>query len=151
MEHAAQAVAGAVQERFVPVRTAVFAGTGNNGGDGWAVARLLWAAGWEVTVFHPGPETNLPPDAAANREMALRLGVPDRAWDEVLEAQGLLKDYGLIIDALLGTGFRGTVTGDYACLIAAINGSGLPVTAVDIPSGVEADTGKISGLRSAPG
>src|SRR5690554_2302264 len=83
MEHAAQAVAGAVRERFAPVRTAVFAGTGNNGGDGWAVARLLLAAGWEVTVFHPGPGTELPPDAAANKEMALGFGVPDRPWDEV--------------------------------------------------------------------
>lgn len=145
MEHAAQAVAGAVRERFAPVRTAVFAGTGNNGGDGWAVARLLLAAGWEVTVFHPGPGTELPPDAAANKEMALGFGVPDRPWDEVLQAPGLIKDYGLIIDALLGTGFRGTVTGDYARLITEINGSGLPVTAVDIPSGVEADTGGISG------
>ena len=145
MEHAAQAVAGAVRERFVPVRTAVFSGTGNNGGDGWAVARLLWTAGWEVTVFHPGPEANLPPDAATNRETALRLGIPDRPWDEVLQTPELLKEYSLIIDALLGTGFRGTVTGDYARLIMAINGSGIPVTAVDIPSGVEADTGKISG------
>jgi NAD(P)H-hydrate epimerase len=145
MEHAAQAVAGAVRERFAPVRTAVFAGTGNNGGDGWAVARLLRAAGWEVTVFHPGQGRDLPPDATANREMALRFGVPDRPWDEVLDGSGLGREYGLVIDALLGTGFRGTVTGDYARLIEAINGSGLPVVAVDIPSGVEADTGRISG------
>jgi hydroxyethylthiazole kinase-like uncharacterized protein yjeF len=145
MEHAAQAVAGAVRARFDPVRTAVFAGPGNNGGDGWAVARLLWTAGWEVTVFHPGPETDLPPDAAANKEMAIRLGIPDRAWAEVREDAGFLKEYGLIVDALLGTGFRGTVTGDYARLITAINGCGLPVVAVDIPSGVEADTGRISG------
>lgn len=144
MEHAAQAVARTVWERFAPVRTAVFAGTGNNGGDGWAVARLLRAEGWDVTVFHPGPGTELPPDAAANREMALRFGVPDRLWAEVLHGSGL-NGYGLVIDALLGTGFRGTVTGDYARLITAINGSGLPVVAVDIPSGVEADTGRISG------
>lgn len=145
MEHAAQAVTGVIRERFAPVRTAVFCGRGNNGGDGWAIARLLFLAGWEVTVFHPDPETELPPDAAANREICRKLGVGDYSWPVVLRETGTLREYGLIVDALLGTGFKGTVTGDYARLITEINRSGKPVVAVDIPSGVEADTGRISG------
>jgi len=145
MEHAAQAVTGVIKERFAPVRTAVFCGKGNNGGDGWAIARLLFLAGWEAVVFHPGPETKLPPDAAVNREICRRLGIKDFSWPEVMEKPGVFQEYGLIIDALLGTGFKGTVAGDYARLITEINRSGKPVAAVDIPSGVQADTGRISG------
>lgn len=146
MEHAANAVFQVIKEDFPsPVKTGVICGRGNNGGDGWAIARLLLQAGWDVTVFHPGLGVDLPPDAGQNREISLRLGVRAEEWEKLLVAAESIHSYDLLIDALLGTGFRGQAEGDYGRLIELINCSGKPVIAVDLPSGLEADTGRVNG------
>jgi len=144
MEHAASAVQRAIGARFAPGGVGIVCGKGNNGGDGWALARLLHQAGYHVTVFQKEAAESLPPDAEQNRKIALALGITTRRWSE-LPAALSTSAFTLLVDALLGTGFRGTISGELATVIEAMNRSGLPVVAVDIPSGVEADTGKVNG------
>ncbi len=144
MEHAALALWTVISSRFKSGMIAIVCGKGNNAGDGWALARLLHLSGYLVTVFQPDVEFNLPPDARQNREMALKLGIRELPWSALRSNPSLLS-VTAVVDALLGTGFRGRVTGDLAATIEMINSCTAPVIAVDIPSGVEADTGKISG------
>lgn len=145
MNNAAQAVVDRIRAEWGPgsARAAVFCGKGNNAGDGWAIARLLKNEGWTVKVFHPGRTVQLSSEADLNRNRALESGVPDGSWQEGLEA---IDRYDLIIDALLGTGIRGEVVGEWRKVIDGINQAGLPVVAVDIPSGISADTGQILGV-----
>ena len=125
-----------------PARTAIFCGKGNNGGDGWAMARLLMEEGWTVRVFHPGLGIPLSPEAEANRDRALAEGISQGTWEDGI---GSLADFDLIVDALLGTGVRGDVGGQLLQVILAINRVKLPVFSLDIPSGVASDTGQIAG------
>ncbi|VVP96387.1 Bifunctional NAD(P)H-hydrate repair enzyme Nnr [Pseudomonas fluorescens] len=117
----------------------VVAGHGNNAGDGYLVAVLAKRAGWSVRVLAAGDPQRLGGDAALAHAEALFENVFIETW---CAPSGLR---GLVLDALLGTGLTGDVREPYASVIAAINASGLPVAAVDIPSGLCADTGRILG------
>ncbi|MFH0766331.1 MAG: NAD(P)H-hydrate dehydratase [Calditrichota bacterium] len=123
----------------------IWCGRGNNGGDGFAVARHLKNAGALPQVYLLGEISNLKGDAAANAALFTKLG---GVIHEVKKRtpQHLPPDRSdLIIDALLGTGFKGKPHPEFASAIEHINAAGVPVLAVDIPSGVEADTGAASG------
>ena len=122
-------------------RITVLCGKGNNGGDGFVAARKLHEAGRQVRVLLLCSAAELKGDAAT---MFARMGL---AHDEVRtsaelgsHAQSGFQGAELIMDAILGTGFRPPVTGLYAEAIAAVNRSGLPVLAVDIPSGADSDS-----------
>lgn len=117
----------------------VLAGHGNNAGDGYLVAVLARRAGWSVRVLTVVEPQCLRGDAALAYAEAIAEQVVVEAWD----AQSCLR--GIVLDALLGTGLSGEVREPYASAIAAINSSDLPVAAVDIPSGLCADTGRILG------
>jgi hydroxyethylthiazole kinase-like uncharacterized protein yjeF len=117
----------------------VLAGHGNNAGDGYLVAVLARRAGWSVRVLAVGDPQRLQGDAA----LAHAEAVSEKVLIEPWTAQSGLR--GIVLDALLGTGLNGEVREPYASAIAAINASGLPVAAVDIPSGLCADTGRILG------
>ncbi|WP_065258769.1 bifunctional ADP-dependent NAD(P)H-hydrate dehydratase/NAD(P)H-hydrate epimerase [Pseudomonas bananamidigenes] len=117
----------------------VLAGHGNNAGDGYLIAVLARRAGWAVQVLAVGDPQRLQGDAALAHAEALAEGVAIAAWT----ASGELR--GIVVDALLGTGLSGDVREPYVSAIAAINTSGLPVVAVDIPSGLCADTGHVLG------
>lgn len=145
MDNAAQAVVKILKAEWGPesARAAIFCGKGNNAGDGWAIAHHLKREGWTVKVFHPGREMPLSPEADLNRGLALECGVPDGSWQEGIEEA---KGYDLVIDALLGTGVRGQVSAEWHEVISGINRSGLPVMAVDIPSGISANTGQVAGI-----
>ncbi|EJM94294.1 yjeF-like protein, hydroxyethylthiazole kinase-related protein [Pseudomonas sp. GM74] len=117
----------------------VLAGHGNNAGDGYLVAVLAQRAGWSVRVLAVGDPQRLQGDAALAHAEAVSENVLVEPWT----AQSGLR--GIVLDALLGTGLSGNVREPYASAIAAINASGLPVAAVDIPSGLCADTGRILG------
>ena len=140
MERAGVAMARVVLEIFAPERALVAAGGGNNGGDGFVVARELYRAGVDVAVmptkdeYDGDPATNL----AIVRNLGVRLIGPDE-----LEAE--LDGTDLVIDALLGTGFSGEVREREARLIEGINGTPAPVLAVDVPSGVDGATGEVQG------
>lgn len=117
----------------------VLAGHGNNAGDGYLIAALALRAGWSVRVLAVGDASRLSGDAASAHGEARSVGVDIEAWSDGAELRGVL------VDALLGTGLGGEVREPYASAIAAINSSGLPVLAVDIPSGLSADTGQVLG------
>ena len=137
MEAAGRAVAEAIRRRWPPRPVLVLAGPGNNGGDGYVAARLLAAAGWPVTVAALVPPESLKGDAAA---MAAR-------WTGAvsgLRAIGL-DGFGLVIDALFGAGLSRPVDGDARRALEAASSRGLPIVAVDVPSGVSGDTGEILG------
>jgi NAD(P)H-hydrate epimerase len=119
-----------------PVRVVV--GKGNNGGDGLVVARLLRQDGYEVDVLAAAPLDELAGDPLANLR---RLpGPPPEPF-----APERLEGSGVIVDALLGTGFEGEPREPLASAIAAINGQEAAVVACDVPSGVDASTGEVEG------
>ncbi|MCU1763735.1 NAD(P)H-hydrate dehydratase [Pseudomonas sp. 14P_8.1_Bac3] len=118
----------------------VVAGHGNNAGDGYLVAVLARRAGWPVRVLAAGDPQRLQGDARLAHAEALSEGVAIQAWSAQSELRGI------VLDALLGTGLTGEVREPYASVIQAINASGLPVAAVDIPSGLCADTGRVLGV-----
>ncbi|MGL5743400.1 MAG: NAD(P)H-hydrate dehydratase [Legionella sp.] len=117
---------------------AVYCGAGNNAGDGYVVARLAHEHGLSVTIYQCKALADLPFAAQHAALMAINAGVECQPADEPLESE-----VELIIDALLGIGLKGPVHGVIASAINQINASGLPVVALDIPSGLNADTGTV--------
>lgn len=137
METAGQAVADLAVELALPGKVTVVCGKGNNGGDGLVAARHLARAGFEVEVALLWPGDSLSPDASANltrlEGATVAEGMPTFGSDERI---------GLVIDAILGTGFEGEPREPVAGAIRSINEAGAPVLACDIPSGVDASTGE---------
>lgn len=121
-------------------RIAVFVGGGNNGGDGYVLAALAKAKGLEVWVRHIGTLNNLPSPALGAMQACSSMGIEIKPYEstEICTAD-------VIVDALLGIGLNADVNGEYALAIQTINDSSKPVLAVDIPSGIQADTGRICG------
>ncbi len=120
----------------------VLAGKGNNGGDAWVVAAVLTKKGHRVALFSTCPIAQLP-EAAQRHAAKLPATVPVTFLAEAehaLPASGLASGT-IVVDGLLGTGLRGEPIGIYAHLIAQVNAAGLPVIALDIPSGLNGDTG----------
>ena len=118
----------------------VLAGRGNNAGDGYLVAALAKRAGWRTRVLAVGDPAQLQGDAARACDEARQAGVEIQPWRECAPLEGVL------VDALLGTGLSGEVREPYAQAIRQLNASGKPVLAVDIPSGLSADTGRVLGV-----
>jgi NAD(P)H-hydrate epimerase len=118
----------------------VFCGTGNNGGDGYIVAALAHSRGIPVTVHQLGDSASIVGDAATARNQAVADGVVVQAYSDAVAPAS-----GVVVDALLGTGLSGDVRGAYGTAIDTINNSGLPVLAIDIPSGLCSDTGRVLG------
>lgn len=151
MENAGRAVADAIEEHFKSessMTVAIFCGKGNNGGDGYVVARHLANRGHEVIIFALAAPSELVGDARTNADIVMAMGleirlVPDRsALSELLFDA---RDFDLVVDALFGTGLTSAVRGHAVGVIDLINSSGLPVVAVDIPSGLNADSGLLPG------
>jgi len=141
MENAGAAVAAFVLSQYPAAESVgVICGKGNNGGDGFVVARKLHEAGQEVRVLLLAERSELRGDAA---EMFTRLPMPAVGVSKndhlKTEAARAVFDADVLIDGILGTGFRPPVSGLYAEAIAAMNASSAPVVAVDIPSGADAD------------
>jgi hydroxyethylthiazole kinase-like uncharacterized protein yjeF len=139
MESAGRAVADAVSRRAgrVAPNICVVAGPGNNGGDGFVAARLLVDRGFAVRVLTVGDHSRLKGDA----------GEAARSWTGGTEpaSPAALQGTGLIVDAIFGAGLDRPVDGDARIAIEAINAAGVPVIAVDLPSGVNGSTGALMG------
>lgn len=141
MENAGGAVAQFILKNYKePQRVVVVCGKGNNGGDGFVVARKLHHAGRVVEVLLLASPSELKGDAAAMFErLPVRPVVIRNSQELQAESSRSLANSALIVDALLGTGLKPPVKGLYGDAIAAMNGSGKPVVAVDIPSGADSD------------
>ncbi|WP_118132479.1 NAD(P)H-hydrate dehydratase [Oceanicella sp. SM1341] len=149
MERAGAGVVAAIAARWpqgdVPGRAAVLCGPGNNGGDGFVIARLLAEKGWNIDLFLLGDEGKLPPDAALNcaRWRAMGGTVADLA---MLDLSGIAAA-GLVVDAVFGTGLSRPISEHLSGLaegLAAL-GRGKHVVAVDMPSGLCSDSGRALG------
>ncbi|MFL9814472.1 NAD(P)H-hydrate dehydratase [Stutzerimonas sp. VN223-3] len=140
MQRAAHASWRALRKRWPDEEPiTVLAGRGNNAGDGYLIAALAQRAGRRVEVFAIGDPQQLQGDAAQAFAEAQSAGVAIRQWTQEARLRGVL------VDALLGTGISGDVREPYAAAIHSINESTLPVLAVDLPSGLCADTGRVLG------
>lgn len=141
MQRAAHALWRALRRRWPDAgEVTVLAGRGNNAGDGYLVAALAQRAGWRARVLAVADPAQLGGDAASAHAVALAAGVPVEPWRECAPLSGVL------VDALLGTGLVGEVREPYAQAIRLANASGLPVLAVDLPSGLCGDTGRVLGV-----
>lgn len=149
MEHAGTAVVRAIRQRFPECqRIAVIVGKGNNGGDGLVVARQLAHTSQPIQIFLVSPPESFAGDALANLEIAQNLNLPItsiRSVDELEAAKSQIALAHLIVDSIFGTGLRGGVRGFIGKVIEYINETGRPVVAIDLPSGLSADTGIAEG------
>lgn len=147
MEQAATAIANEVRASFpTPCKVLVVCGKGNNGGDGWAAARILLTHGYDVYCL--ASSLNLPPDAAANQ----RFFNHTHRYSMIGEEINFFKkhsDAAVIIDALFGTGLTREVSGELANIIQEINSHPALVISADIPSGVFGQTGQCGEAVSA--
>jgi hydroxyethylthiazole kinase-like uncharacterized protein yjeF len=141
---AADALLAALPERGLRargLRVALVCGRGGNGGDGFVVARRLKRAGARPDVLLIAPPDALRGDAAVKFAEMRRAGIPARVVEDAAKAAPALQRAEVIVDALLGTGAQGAPAPLVAALIEAINASGRPVFALDVPSGLPADGG----------
>jgi len=144
MENAARSFADALEAETGSVRgkeIAVFCGKGNNGGDGFAIARHLHNRGARITVVTQVLPEVCKGDAALNLDIIIRMGLPVLPLTKVSG-----KTFSVVIDALYGTGFHGEPKEQDIELIHAINQSGAPVVAVDMPSGASATDGSAASV-----
>src|SRR5690606_9930813 len=121
-------------------KVGVVCGAGNNAGDGYVVARLARAAGYSVRVEAVVPPERLRGDAKTAWEACRDAGV-DIVPFSPRRRDGFVPD--VIVDALLGTGLDRPVEGAFATAIDALNAAGAPILALDVPSGLDADTGRV--------
>jgi ADP-dependent NAD(P)H-hydrate dehydratase / NAD(P)H-hydrate epimerase len=151
MENAGRQVVAAMEGTFedlASMRVAVIAGRGSNGGDGFVVARTLLQRQVDVAVFLIGQVTEVRGDARLNLEMLGRLGLTlveignEQDWELHFSD---ISDCDLIVDALFGTGLREPLSGMLQTVVADVNGSGIPVVSIDLPSGLSADTHDLVG------
>jgi hydroxyethylthiazole kinase-like uncharacterized protein yjeF len=132
-------------------RAVVLCGPGNNGGDGFVVARLLKARGWDVSVFLYGDAAVLPPDAQANYARWLEMGEVQALSAETFEGDQIWPSTDLVVDALFGTGLTRAVDLPLVALDAATAvGQAPQVVAVDLPSGLCGDSGRVIGEAAVP-
>jgi NAD(P)H-hydrate epimerase len=151
MENAGRQVVAAIEAHFEDVdgrRVAVLSGPGNNGGDGFVVARALLNRGVDVAVFVVGSLGDIKGDARVNLEVLGRLGLSvveiadEQEW-ELHSSEVSACD--LIVDAMFGTGLKTPIAGTLETIVADINGMGIPIVSIDVPSGMSADTHQLIG------
>jgi NAD(P)H-hydrate epimerase len=146
MENAGRQVVAALEATYDDLtaqQVAVLCGPGNNGGDGFVVARTLHQRGIAVSVFVIATMSTVKGDARLNLEILGRLGLTvveisdEQAWDLHFSE---ISQCDLIVDAIFGTGLRSPLGGMMQTVAADVNASGIPVVAVDLPSGMSADS-----------
>jgi NAD(P)H-hydrate epimerase len=151
MENAGRQVVAAMESFFSDLserQVAVVCGKGNNGGDGFVVARTLQQRGIGVSVFLVGQIAEVKGDARVNLEILGRLGITvveiadEGQWELHISE---ITEHDLIVDALFGTGLTTALSGMYETVIGDINGAAIPVVAIDLPSGMSADSPDLIG------
>ena len=151
MENAGRQVVAAIETAYGELldgRVAVLCGRGNNGGDGFVVARTLLQRGIDTAVFVIGALGDVRADARTNLDILGRLGV---TVVEIADAQSWelhfseISQCTLLVDAMFGTGLKAPLTGMIETVVADINASSLPIVSIDLPSGLSADTPQLIG------
>ena len=151
MENAGRQTVAAMEAAFETLgasKVAVLCGRGNNGGDGFVVARTLVQRGIEAVVFLLGSVADVQGDSRINLEVLGRIGL---SVVEVTTAQewelhfSEVSECDVVVDAILGTGFRGRLTGLFETVVADLNELGVPIVSIDLPTGLSADTAEVSG------
>jgi NAD(P)H-hydrate epimerase len=151
MENAGRGVADQLEETFAelwPGPLLIVAGKGNNGGDGFVAARHLLNRGWDVSLLLLADLKAVTGDARLFLDLMQRSGADLHPADDgaaFLSAIAELPAPVLVVDALLGTGFTGALSAHYSEVIDWVNALGVPVLAVDVPSGTDATSGAVSG------
>jgi NAD(P)H-hydrate epimerase len=150
MENAGRSCAELIREKLndaVRPKVCIFCGTGNNGGDGYVIARHLLNDGFDVAVVVCGDPGKIKGDARTNLDILERMG---RSIERLNPADADLPEQvhrltagaALTVDGLFGTGLKGQLSDEYKRLIEAVNACGCPILAVDIPSGLDCDSGE---------
>ena len=144
MENAGRGTADWLFNEGLEGRVAICCGKGNNAGDGFVIARHLEAAGVDVEVLLFTDPAELSGDAETNFAVLKKAGTPVISAIELDEAtlSNRLQTSEWVVDALLGTGITGEVREPFASAVRAINACGKPVLAIDLPSGMDCDTGQ---------
>ena len=148
MENAGGAVYFALLKEFgiKDKKFLVFCGIGNNGGDGFVIARKIHSNGGAVKVFILGDQSKFKGAAKLNLDIVSRLPIEVRQLESIESIKGDVYHCDAIVDGIFGTGLTRDIGGLYRDVIELVNGSGKTVFSVDIPSGVHGDTGKIMGI-----
>ena len=161
METAGSEIVRSIERHYPNAqRIGIFVGKGNNGGDGLVIARQLAHAGRDVHIFLVSPADSFTREARTNLDIAknLKLQIEEILSDAALTtalgydpsidpevsskvSQSRITKCDLLVDTIFGTGLRGTVSGSIADVINAINDLPIPILSVDLPSGLDADTG----------
>ena len=157
MENAGRSCAELIKEKLANVtrpKVCIFCGTGNNGGDGYVIARHLLNSGFAVTVVICGDREKIKGDAKINLDILERMGQAVVRKDSTAELlslddgdiPGRVKAFtagaNMLVDGLFGTGLSGQLNDKYKQLIESINSQDCPILAVDIPSGLDCDSGE---------
>jgi NAD(P)H-hydrate epimerase len=150
MENAGRAVAAAIEGIFRPPagkKVVVLCGRGNNGGDGFVIARTLFRSGISAQVWTVSQPRDLKGEARLHHGIFVRAGGRTRLLTPPSKARFArdIAESDLVVDALFGTGLNAPIAGFPARVIDAVNASGRPVVSVDVPSGIDADTGAVLG------
>jgi hydroxyethylthiazole kinase-like uncharacterized protein yjeF len=150
MENAGRSCAELIKEKLKAIaepKVCIFCGTGNNGGDGYVIARHLFNSGFKVIVVVCGDRMKVKGDAKINLDILEKSGrsieqLNTKDDDVPARVEAFTADADMVVDGLFGTGLSGPLRDDYIQLIESINACDCPVLAVDIPSGLDCDNGR---------
>ena len=150
MENAGRSCAELIKDKLKDIaepKVCIFCGTGNNGGDGYVIARHLSNSGFEVVVVICGNRHKVKGDAKINLDILERLGRPIEQLNLIFgdvpaQVKAFAADADMLVDGLFGTGLGGQLSDEYKQLIETINACNCPILAVDIPSGLDCDSGQ---------
>jgi NAD(P)H-hydrate epimerase len=150
MENAGRSCAELIREKLARVanpKVCIFCGTGNNGGDGYVIARHLLSSGFQVVMVICGDRSRIKGDAKTNLDILEKLGQPvaqlDLSGGDIEgRVEALSEGADMIVDGLFGTGLSGELRAEHRELVESINARNCPILAVDIPSGLDCDTGE---------
>jgi NAD(P)H-hydrate epimerase len=151
MENAGRQAVAAMEAAFddlLSSHVGVLCGRGNNGGDGFVIARTLVQRGVETSVFLLGSVADVRGDARTNLEILGRIGLNVVELTNAQEWElhfSEISECDLLVDAILGTGFNGQLSGLLETVVADVNGTGVPVVAIDLPTGLSADSHEVEG------
>lgn len=147
MENAGRSVAEFIEKAYgpAPKRALVVCGQGNNGGDGFAVARHLRNRGFEVEIALYGEPSAFKPETAGNFDTARRMGLPIDVHPSFESFEERMSWADLLVDALFGTGLKRNLGSPHSDVVRLMNGSGRKIVSIDLPSGLDADSGDVRG------